>query len=135
MLRGSRILIAEDDALVALELQMMLTEVEAIVVGPYSDLDETLLNLNQEISCALLDIDLKGTPVFAVTERLVEREVPFVFLTGGDVNSIPESFRYAPMIRKPFAESEVLALVSALIQIDANVRRGGFPRRAYAQSG
>lgn len=135
MLRGSRILVVEDDAIVALELQMFLTEEEATVVGPYSDLDEALLNLDQEISCALLEIDLKGTPVFALTERLVERGVPFVFLTGGNVDSIPESFRNAPLIRKPFAESEVVGIVAALLQSDAVLRRGKFQRIARAQAG
>lgn len=135
MLRGSRILIAEDDALVALELKMILSEEEAIVVGPYSELDETLHNLDQSIDCALLDIDLKGRPVFAVTQHLVERGVPFAFLTGGDLDSIPESYRFAPLIRKPFAEAEVLALVAALVQIDADASRGRFQRRANSQSG
>ena len=137
MLRGSRILIVEDDGLVALELAMLLTEEEASVVGPYSDLDQTLSNMDQVISCALLDIDLNGTPVFAVADRLVERGVPFAFLTGGDINLMPEPYRYAPLIRKPFGESEVVAMVAALIQIDvdADVRRAQFQRRAHAQLG
>lgn len=130
MLKGRRILIVEDEALTALELQMMLIDEEAIVVGPYSNLHETLLNLNQAIHCALLDIDLNGTPVFAVTEHLIASGVPFAFLSGGDIHSIPEWCRYAPLIRKPFAESDVLATVTALIEMDAGTRLGRFQRSA-----
>ena len=135
MLRGSRILVVEDETMVALELQMILIDQQAIVVGPYSNLQETLLNLNQSIHCALLDIDLHGTPVFAVTERLVESAVPFAFLSGGDLHSIPEPYRYAPLIRKPFAEADVLATVAALIAMDANSRLGRFQQHGRARSG
>ena len=128
MLRGSRILIVEDEAMVALELQMILIDQEATVVGPYSNLHETLLNLNQTIHCALLDIDLHGTPVFAVTDRLVVSGVPFAFLSGGNIHIIPEAYRYAPLIRKPFAEADVLATVTALIEMDASNRMGRFQR-------
>lgn len=83
-LLGKRILVAEDEALVALELQQALESEGADVLGPAESLLKALETVTHaaEIDAAVLDIDLAGEDVYPIAELLLQRGVPFVFYTG-----------------------------------------------------
>lgn len=83
-LLGKRILIVEDEALVALELQFVFEDEGAEVVGPAQSLMKALETAthDSEIDLALLDVDIAGENVFPVAELLRRRGVPFAFHTG-----------------------------------------------------
>jgi CheY-like chemotaxis protein len=83
-LLGKRILIVEDEALVAYELQLALEDEGAEVVGPARSLMTAFETVTHEpqIDLAVLDVDLAGEDVFPVAEVLLRRHVPFVFHTG-----------------------------------------------------
>ena len=112
--RGLRVLVVEDAALLAWELDAGLTEAGAVVVGPAADVDEALGLLDQPIDAAVLDCNLNGESVRPVAEALAARGAPFLFATGyGDNQGAPEGFD-APIIRKPY---EVTQIIAALIEI------------------
>jgi CheY-like chemotaxis protein len=83
-LLGKRILIVEDEALVALELQFAFEDEGAEIVGPALSLMKALETATHdaEIDLALLDVDIAGENVFPVAELLRRRGVPFAFHTG-----------------------------------------------------
>jgi CheY-like chemotaxis protein len=83
-LSGKRILIVEDEALVALDLELAFEDEGAEIVGPALSLGHALdlLEGEQAIAGAVLDVDLGGLDVFPVAEILRERGVPFIFHTG-----------------------------------------------------
>ena len=83
-LLGKRILIVEDEALVAMELQFAFEDEGAEVVGPAQSLMKALETAthDSDIDLALLDVDIAGENVFPVAELLRRRGVPFAFHTG-----------------------------------------------------
>lgn len=83
-LLGKRVLIVEDEALLALELQFAFEDEGAEVVGPAQSVMKALETVAHEtdIDIALLDVDLAGEHIFPVAELLRQRQVPFAFHTG-----------------------------------------------------
>jgi len=115
-LKGSRVLIVEDAVLLALELEIGLSEAGAVVIGPAYELDEAMALLDQPIDAAVLDANLNGHSVGPVAEALAARGVPFVFATGyGETGGGPGGFN-APVIRKPYDVTQVAAAVAELLR-------------------
>lgn len=80
---GLRILVVEDEFLVALALQDMLTDFGCTVVGPHSTIEEASAAAETEpLDGALLDIDIRGQPIDPVVERLTRRGIPLVLCSG-----------------------------------------------------
>jgi two-component sensor histidine kinase len=113
-IRGLRVLIVEDAALLALELEHGLKEAGAEIVGCAAEVDEAMALLDQPIEAAVLDANLNGASVRPVAEALAARGTPFLFATGyGENRGAPEGFG-VPIIRKPYDITQILA---ALAQI------------------
>lgn len=82
-LAGQRVLIVEDEALVAMELSHILTAAGAKVIGPAGDIDDALALVEAGgVDRALLDINLGGRMVTPVASALSRRSIPFIYLTG-----------------------------------------------------
>jgi DNA-binding response OmpR family regulator len=79
----ARVLIAEDDALIAIDLEMVLAEAGAEVVGPCLTVEDALIAAaERELSAAMLDIQLRNETIEPVARLLARRNTPFVFYTG-----------------------------------------------------
>jgi DNA-binding response OmpR family regulator len=99
---GSRILVVEDEFLLACSLEEDLTGFGFHVVGPFNTLPKALEAARREdFQAAVLDVNLNGTMVFPLADALVARGVPIVFLTGYGLAAIPERFRRLPRLAKP----------------------------------
>lgn len=95
---GKRVLVAEDEYFIAKGLARHLREMGAEVVGPVPTVAEALQALQGgAVDAAVLDINLRGDPVYPVADALLARGVPFVFATGYATSAIPE--RYAAIAR------------------------------------
>jgi DNA-binding NarL/FixJ family response regulator len=105
-LEGLRILVAEDEALIALELQTVLQGFGCEVVGPVSRVNEVLREAERGgLDGALLDINLRGEQIFAILPRLTELKLKIVITSGYDDDAqFPEAFRTLPRLAKPFGE-------------------------------
>lgn len=107
-LAGRRVLVVEDEAMIALLIQDLLADLGTVVVGPAARIEEALaLARTAEIDLAALDLNLGGEPVYPVAEALAERAIPFVFMTGYGQLGIAEPWRGRPSIAKPFRPSQL----------------------------
>ena len=116
-LSGRRVLIVEDESLVAMLLETILEDMECIPVGPASNIDdgEILARDTENLDAALLDVNVAGRQVFPVAEVLKARGVPFVFSTGYGEGGLPEEWRGQPTLQKPFTEAAIRdALIKAM---------------------
>lgn len=116
-LSGRRVLIVEDESLVAMLLETILEDMECIPVGPASNIDdgEILARDTENLDAALLDVNVAGRQVFPVAEVLKARGVPFVFSTGYGEGGLPEEWRGQPTLQKPFTEAAIRdALMKAM---------------------
>lgn len=118
-LSNRRILIVEDESLVAMLLETILEDMGCVPVGPVSSVIEALALLEtpeiDTLDGALLDVNVAGTEVFPVAEALTARGLPFVFSTGYGQGGLPDKWRDHPVIQKPFTEAAVQqALMNAL---------------------
>ncbi len=106
-LANRRILLAEDEGLIALDVEAMLHTFGCEVVGPLSALDDILLAIwAQPLDGALLDINLRGRQVFDILPEFISRNIPVVLASGyDDAGLFPQAFRELPRICKPFDQS------------------------------
>ena len=118
MTEPRRILIVEDESLVAMLLETILEDMGCTPVGPASSIDEGLrLAASEQLDGALLDVNVAGRQIFPVAEALRERGVPFVFSTGYGEGGLPDEWRGQRTIQKPFTESAVHEALMAAIGV------------------
>lgn len=100
---GKRVLVVEDEPMIRLLLDDMLTDLGYTMAAEAGGLDEALLVAKQgEFDIAILDVNLNGEPITPVVDVLVARGVPFVFVSGYARRGIPEAHRTTPLLQKPF---------------------------------
>jgi len=99
---GNRILLVEDEILVAMMMKDILSELGFSVLGPFSRLAKAMIAaVHEGIDAGIIDINLGGEFVYPVADVLKARQIPFVFVTGYGVESIEPRFGYVPIIKKP----------------------------------
>lgn len=114
-LAGKRILIVEDEYLIAADLKRTLAREEAIVLGPVGTLEGGLALAIDPIDAAVLDVNLEGAFSYGIADALDARSVPYAFLTGYDEWSLPEAYRDTPKVTKPFTAGAIVAMVESLV--------------------
>lgn len=115
-LKDLRVLVVEDEALIALQLEDMLTELGCAVIGPASRVGRALELLDGEpVEAAVLDLNIAGELVYPVADELRSRGLPYIFVTGFGTSGLSEPYRSRPILEKPFARRELLrALLDTL---------------------
>ena len=107
-LAGRRILIVEDEYLIAMDLALGLGELGAIVVGPAASLAEALepvADTGHTLDGAVLDVNLRDERVYPVADALTRLGVPFVFASGYDAELMPSAYADVPRCQKPIDRS------------------------------
>jgi len=115
-----RILVVEDEELIALELSAELSRLGWEVVGPAATLAEAQSLLSNGIDAAVLDVNLRGRAVYPVAEALQERRVPFIFCTGYEMVDPDGRFADIPVVRKPTHPAAVSEALAELLKVRAN---------------
>ncbi|MGO9007111.1 MAG: response regulator [Beijerinckiaceae bacterium] len=118
-LHGRRILVVEDDALLALGYDEVLKDAGAEVVGPVATVDEAgKLVVANGIAVALLDIRLGDEEVWPVAHLLAGRGVPFVFCTGHfDSSTLPAEWSERPVLTKPARPKQIIAALAKVLAV------------------
>lgn len=107
-LEGRRILVVEDEMIIALSIEETLQELGCVVVGPVGRLDAALrLAGDEALDAAVLDVTIRGGHIYPVAERLLARGVPFVLASGYGEWALPENLRDRPRLTKPFTPQEL----------------------------
>src|SRR5580704_9531354 len=103
LLGRRRILIVEDDWLIAQDMSDMVEELGGAVVGPADKLAQGLaIAESEEIAGAILDVNLNGETTFALADRLLANNIPVIFATGYDGAMLPARFADVDRVPKPF---------------------------------
>ena len=112
---SARILIVEDEIIVALFLEDLLRELGYEVAGVVSYLDDAMAHA-PDYEAAVLDVHLNGQPVFDFADLLAQRGTPFVFATGYGARGIPDRYATRPVVQKPFLADELRWALSQAIE-------------------
>ncbi len=115
--RGSRVMVLEDEALVAIEIEQALRSAGCEVLGPASRVPEALELLKAFCPhAALLDVNVAGEMSYPVADALALIDVPFAFVTGyAGSQAMPERFRNCAVVAKPFAASDLITTVDQML--------------------
>jgi two-component SAPR family response regulator len=117
-LEGVRVLVVEDDYLIAQLLDEMLRSIGCVVLGPLPRLADALDAAARETcDVAVLDVNLGGERVYPVAEVLSERNVPFVFVTGYSSGALPREYAEQPRLGKPFKAQQLIRALSNLVEV------------------
>jgi CheY-like chemotaxis protein len=121
-LAGKRMIVIEDEPLVAMDLESCLAAAGCEVVGTAGTVRDAR-TVCAEVACdaALIDVNLAGQPVDELAAALAKRNIPFAFVTGYGRQALPQGFRDALMVTKPFDEATLIATVELLIYQSASV--------------
>jgi DNA-binding NtrC family response regulator len=121
-LAGQRILLAEDEGLIALELERLLQDFGCEVVRPVASVDEVLENAKRGgFDGALLDVNLRGRRIFEILPELQKLGLRVIITSGyDDVTFFPAPFRSMPRIAKPFDERELRRICEKVFTNSAN---------------
>ena len=114
-LSGLRVLVVEDEAMVAMLLEDMLAELDlrvAAVAGSVAQALAVLVSERPAFDLALLDVNLRGSTVYPVADRLLALGIPFAFCSGYGAAGVADAYGHLPVIGKPF---DVRLLGEALV--------------------
>lgn len=102
-LRERRVMIVEDEYLVAADLARFLDHLGAKVIGPFPTVGEALdyFHAGSMPDFAMLDVNLRGEMVFPVADCLIAAGVPLLFITGYDTGVLPLAYAGVPRLEKP----------------------------------
>ena len=117
-LAGLRVLVLEDETLVAMLLEDMLGDLGCVVAAALPRVAQAMAFLSDPgnaIDFAILDMNVAGETSVPVAELLAARRTPFVFATGYGEGGMPEAFRGRPNLQKPFGMSDVERVLSAAV--------------------
>lgn len=119
-LEGKRVLVVEDEMLLALDLETGLRDAGCVVLGPVGNLRSALRLVEREadaIDAAILDVNLSGERVFPVAERLRDAGVPFLFATAYSASDdlYPRRIMDAPRLTKPYTIAQAVSELRCLI--------------------
>jgi len=114
-LEGVRVLLVEDEYLVASLIEEMLEIAGCIVTGPIPRLAQAVDAADRETcDAAVLDVNLAGERIYPVADILSRRNIPFVFVTGYGV--LPGEYANRPRLCKPFKMADLLDTLSDIVK-------------------
>jgi CheY-like chemotaxis protein len=118
-LLGRRVLVVEDEMMIAMLVEDMLAELGCVAVGPAHALDVALdlARTELDLDAALLDVNLGGQPVYEVADALRAKGVPAIFSTGYGDAGLREIDRGALVLQKPFRAGDLAAALNAALGV------------------
>ncbi len=109
---GRRVLVVEDEMIIALLIEDTLIDLGAVVVGPASHVEAAVkLAAEAPIDAAVLDVNIRGGNSYPVADVLSERGIPFVFCSGYSEWALEERHQDRPRLTKPYSSKELETVV------------------------
>jgi len=110
-----RILIVEDETMIALVLEGMIADIVPATVVIEASVASTMKILNEAIDFAFLDIDVTNGKTFEIAKILDRKHVPFVFVSGSRQADLPFELQCAPFIAKPFVPAQIESALQVVV--------------------
>lgn len=112
---GLRVLIVEDEFMIAMAVEAVVTDAGGVVVDMAATLEQALeAAASADLDAALLDINLNGATSFAVAKTLSQRGIPYAFVTGYGRQILPPDFASAPVLVKPYDRKDLIRVLGGL---------------------
>ena len=119
-----RVLIVEDEVMVAMMIGDMLIDLRCEVAATAARLEEAVrLAQTAAFDLAILDVNLAGQATYAVAEALKARRIPFVFATGYGASQINKGYEDAPILPKPFQQQDLERAIGLVFRDDPPARQ------------
>jgi PAS domain S-box-containing protein len=119
-LPGERVLIVEDEALVAMILEDQLADLGISVAGTCASVPDAMRAIeNDPPQAAILDVNLRGQLVYPVADRLMDRGIPFVFVTGYGRESIDRRYSFVKVLEKPVERQALEGLFASTPELSS----------------
>lgn len=116
VLASKRVLVVEDELLVSMLVEEILSDNGCQVVGPFTNVPEALLAAQrEEVDLAVLDVNLRGTKVYPVAEILADRGIPFILISGYGRNAVPSNHPEWQVCSKPFTPHGLIEALTKLL--------------------
>lgn len=113
--RSLRILLVEDEMLVAMMIEDILLDAGHVLIGPLAHVDKALEAARHEtLDLAILDVNINGGPVYPVAEALAARGIPFAFASGYGAGGLDQKWQKQPTLQKPFNRDDLHGMVRRL---------------------
>jgi CheY-like chemotaxis protein len=113
---GRRIFVVEDEFLIRMLLEDMLTDLGYDLVGMAGRVDEAAeMAQTKDFDLAILDVNLDGQDVYPVADLIGKRGLPFMFVTGYGGRGLPDNYRHRPTLQKPFQLDELKRMLAQLL--------------------
>ena len=113
----ARILVVEDEALIAMDLQALLEDAGYDVLGPANTSEAALALIDgNEPDVALLDVNLGRSDAFGVATALAQTKTEVIFLTGHTAHKLPQAHRHLPLVSKPYLPQVLLQAVARALE-------------------
>jgi DNA-binding response OmpR family regulator len=118
VLNGVRVLVVEDDFIIAMDLESALVDAGAEVIGPCRTVrDAVAATIGCKLAAAVLDVRLGGETVAPVASELARRGIPFLFYTGQiETDPIRVEWPACTIVVKPASSRAIVGAVAALLQ-------------------
>ena len=114
---GVRVLVIEDETLIALLLEDMLRELGCTILGSASTVESAIEMLDRALpTVAVLDINLNGQKSYAVAQTLADRGVKFIFSTGYADGRLEAPWQDRPILQKPFGQEQLAEALDAALK-------------------
>jgi DNA-binding response OmpR family regulator len=121
-LQGKRVMVVEDELLVAMMIEDILLELDCVVIGPYTNLADALnAAATEQMDLAVLDVNLRGEKIYPVAKTLSDRAVPFLLLSGYGSDAIPADQPHWRACAKPFTPEELTRMLCEQIEAHAQL--------------
>lgn len=112
-----RILVVEDEPIIAIEIENTLNAMGCEIVGPVARLSQAIaLASDRDLDCAVLDVNVRGGSITPVAELLLARGVPLLLTTGYSEFALPECLVHVPRLTKPYSNDGLVNEVRRLCE-------------------
>jgi CheY-like chemotaxis protein len=116
-LEGIKVLVVEDEFLVAVLIEDILQAAGCVVSGPIPRVSEALAAVDRDTyDAAVLDVNLGSDRVDPVADALSRRDIPFMFVTGYNASALPGGHGQRPRLCKPFKIADLLDTLTMLVK-------------------
>lgn len=124
MLTGRRVLLVEDESLVAMFAEDMLLDLGCEVVIAMRLEQGMALARNEDFDFAVLDVNLGNTRSYPIADLLFERCIPFLFATGYGRQGLEAAYQAVPVLQKPYQADPLEHLLTRLLTCEAPAHKG-----------